>query len=454
MRLTAIVVSVALALASTSSAADAVKSVDEAIRQVAKPKRSESWDPRDLQVDDRLSWLLDGLNYKYESRHAASWEACLRDGKKSLYARLCAAYFLLDEQEEARKFVEEQLASKNLRHRYNAAKTVELHVRRDSTKTWGLNLLIGLVADGSLDGSGVHSSPPGEFPEGDRNDIMFTPIDDICRDLGFMKEKKAVPALISVLERRPRTDRAAFALGEIGDQRAVPALMKILKDTPGFGHSEVTALGKLKAQAAVPVLVSQLGRPKIRAPDPFASSDIDISETRILLEALLEIGDLDAIPAIEKFLKGDFPKEAKAPARRVLAQLNSADPAKSLLELLESETYEPERSDLIRSLTKFRDSRVVGELTTIARSSDSAFMRREAIFGLRDIGDRQSLLALAALLDLTIPRDLKARWGWRTLPDFQRYFPETVEMCLKQRTRQDFGKDRGKWETWINENVE
>ena len=43
-------------------------------------------------------------------------------------------------------------------------------------------------------------------------------------------------------------------------------------------------------------------------------------------------------------------------------------------------------------------------LSTIAHTSDSAFMRREAIFALRDIGNRQSLLVLASLLDVNFPR--------------------------------------------------
>ena len=80
-------------------------------------------------------------------------------------------------------------------------------------------------------------------------------------------------------------------------------------------------------------------------------------------------------------------------------------------------------------------------------------MRREAILGLRDVRDRQSLLALAALFDLSFPKDLTARWGWKGLPDFQKYFPDTVEMCLKQSTKQDFGENRTAWEEWIKQNV-
>jgi len=104
-------------------------------------------------------------------------------------------------------------------------------------------------------------------------------------------------------------------------------------------------------------------------------------------------------------------------------------------------------------LVKYKGKRLVKELSTIARTSNSAFMRREAILGLRDIGNRQSLLVLASLLDLTFPKDLKAEWGWKGEPDFQKYFPETIALCLRECTKQDFGANRVKWEEWITKNV-
>ena len=263
-----------------------------------------------------------------------------------------------------------------------------------------------------------------------------------------MKEKKAVPALISVLQRLPGTGGAAFALGEIGDPRAIPVLMKVLQDRSGYEDREVTALGKLKCKEAVPVLISRLGNPRT------TFSGMDELETSAIFEALLAIGDARAIAPIEKYLAGANPARSKAIARRVLVQLQSPDPVKGLLELLDAETYEPERSDIILDLVKHPDERVVGKLATIARTSDSAFMRREAIFGLQNIGSRSSLLVLASLLDVTFPKDLKAEWGWKMKPDFEKYFPETIEQSLKGCTKQDFGRDRKRWEEWITKNVE
>ena len=87
-----------------------------------------------------------------------------------------------------------------------------------------------------------------------------------------------------------------------------------------------------------------------------------------------------------------------------MLQLTETNPVPGLLDLLDKETYEPERSDIIEALAKHKDGRVVKRLAGIAAESDSAFMRREAIFGLRRIGDKQSLMALASLLDLTFSK--------------------------------------------------
>jgi hypothetical protein len=166
------------------------------------------------------------------------------------------------------------------------------------------------------------------------------------------------------------------------------------------------------------------------------------------------MGDKRAIEPIETYLQGDYPKQCRAVARRVLLQLKSDDPIEGLLVLLDEETYERERSNIVRDLVRHPDNRVVKELAAVARTSDSAFMRREAIFGLSSIADRQSLLILASLLDMAWPKNLKSEWGWKGVPDFAKCFPDAIQKCLRQSSGQDFGRDRAKWETWIKTNVE
>jgi hypothetical protein len=426
---------------------DRKKTVEEAIEIVSHPRHGfGSMSPSELQTTYRLRNLRNyatGYYYHYKEADKTAWKSLMLDEKKGMYASLCAAFMLLDDDKEARIFVETQARSKNLRHRYNAAKVVEMYVGRDASQEWGVNLLIALLADGSLDGSGIKSSPGGEFPDGDRNDVMHTPIDGICRDFGFMKLTKAVPSLIGVLERRPETGDAAFALGEIGDQTAIPILMKILRERAG--REEITALGKLKCKEAVPILTGLLGK----LDSPFSGSD------DVILEAILAIGDERAVPSIKEYLKGAYPKKSKAVAKRVLVQLTSKDPVADLLSLLRTEEYEPERSNIIDVLSKYKDERVIKEFANLARTSDSAFMRREAICSLRDIGNRDSLLVLASLLDVKFSKNFKkAKWGGKgEPPDFSKYFPETIQLFLKQKTNQDFGANRRQWEKWIQENV-
>jgi HEAT repeat protein len=378
-----------------------------------------------------------GTGYRYEKSHAPAWRALAMDEKADMYGRLCAAQFLLDDDDDARKFIEKEVRAQNLRHRYNAAEALRWYVGRDPAKAWGVRLMISLLEDRSLDGSGIESSP-SDYKGFDRDDIMFTPINTYCWDLGFMKEHAAVDALISVLERKPNIDGAAFALGEIGDRKAIPVLMKILKDNSGYEHREVTSLGQLKCKEALPILIARL---------PTAGHG---QLEQQILEALADIGDKSAVPAIKSYLQTCDSRVA----RRVLARLDSTDPVADLLGQLEKETYEPARSDIISDLVRYKDPRVVEPFTKLARHSDSAFMRREAIFGLRAVATRQSLLELAALLDVKFPKNLKIEWGWKYPPDeLEPFFRELITDCLKDYSKQDFGTNSRKWISWINENV-
>ena len=150
-----------------------------------------------------------------------------------------------------------------------------------------------------------------------------------------------------------------------------------------------------------------------------------------------------------------FHQSIQTAVRRVLIQLTEADPVPGLLGLLDKETYEPERSDIIEALAKHKDERVVKRLAGIAAESESAFMRREAIDGLSNIGDKRSLLALASLFDLTFSKDLKAEWGWKGIPDFRTYLPrphrKMPEVVYKAGLRHEPGPvgsmDQGKYRT-------
>lgn len=438
----AIVALVSFALTPSSIAAEKAASFDEALQFVRRPQGGfASMSPFELQVHYRLVGVLYRLNYEATPRDAAQWLKVINDPKENMYARICAAYFLAKSSEQARKFLETQLTSENLRHRYNTAEAVRMFVGGDPEKTWGIDLLLKHLASGALDGSAVASSPGGNYPDGDRDDIMVEPLDSFCWDLGFMKCERAVPTLIGVLERQPKTGGAAFALGEIGDPKAIPALMKILRNRSGSEHREVTALGKLKAKEAVPILISRLGNPET------TFSGMDIIEMEDVLEALLAIGDRRAVKPIKDYIATKPSKLITAAANRVLVQLDSDDPAAELLALLDKETYEPERSDLVYALVRYSDDpRVLERLSAMSRKSDSAFMRREAIHAVGQLDTQASLLVLADLLDHDFPNDLKVEWGWKLPPEnFTEYFRDQTHRILKDKTGKELPPKRATW---------
>lgn len=270
-----------------------------------------------LQVYKRLiPFFCRSANYNYHKEDAEKWKKAMLDDKKNMYARLCSAYFILDHYEDARKFIEKQLESENLRHRYNAAKIVEIYLSRNLKNKWARNTLIKLLSKGSIDENNKICSSQEKFPNGDRYDIMASPIGSICQLLGNLKDKKAVPALISVLERRPQTCGLANALAEIGDKRAIPILITVLRDNSGDSLNVIVALGKLKAKDAIPLLTSYLNMPP-------KENSLSGNRVYFILNALQEIGDKRAINAIEKYLKENPQSRYKTKALRVLAQLQN-----------------------------------------------------------------------------------------------------------------------------------
>ena len=267
---------------------------------------------------------------------------------------------------------------------------------------------------------------------------------DLVRELGRVKCRKAVPFLIQMCKDTKDANNAVEALGDIGDRSAIPALMKVLKEGSVNTDYVITALGRLKSKEAVPILIKRFGQCK-------AAGNSGESDAGSILRALSAIGDKRAVEPIEEYLKGESPR-CSSLARRVLVRLKSPDPVGGLLELLKTETDESEQESIVWALSDYRDERVVETLSVLARTSGSASMRRGAIYGLKNTGDRGSLLTLASLLDTKFPKDLKSK-GWKGVPDFRQYFPEIIARGLKECTKQDFGKDRAKWEAWIRKHV-
>ena len=86
---------------------------------------------------------------------------------------------------------------------------------------------------------------------------------EVARDLGKMKDSRAVEPLIKALSSRfgqysNASGRIIWALGEIGDVRAVEPLSKILRGSGSDANSSAYALGKIGGNEAVRILREDL----------------------------------------------------------------------------------------------------------------------------------------------------------------------------------------------------
>jgi len=404
--------------------------------------------PFELQVTYRLDGVLGELKYKITESDRPLWKKLLNNSNQSIYARLCAAYFLLDKDHDAQNLIRTQLDSDDLRHRYNAAKALFLFLA-ENPKSPMMGILLQHLANGSLDGSGAQNSPDGKFPEGDRDDIMFSPAMGICFVLGNLKCEQAVPVLSAGVERNaPWSSFAVTALGNIGDPAAIPTLLEQVQQSDSKELNR--AFGQLKCKEAVPLMIGYLSK----------TSVYPTEADQTILEAFGSIGDLRAVDPVKDFLHQDHAKEDKAIARRVLAQLDSPDPVGTLIDLFDKEhednlNGEVEKGRLLDALLKYPDDkRVTEKLSLVSQTSNSSFVRTQAINDLGRLATKPALLELANLMNKTFPTHLNADLGWKgNPPDFRYYFPDLIVRTLKEATHQDLGIDSSKWKSWIDNSM-
>jgi hypothetical protein len=109
-------------------------------------------------------------------------------------------------------------------------------------------------------------------------------------ELGKLKDKRAVHALIKVLDDPHMGVRsnAAFSLAELGAIQAIPHLVRLLKDRhERVRKSAAKALGMIKVRDAVPSLIEAL-------------DDRSYLVRKNIVRSLGQIGDASAIRALER----------------------------------------------------------------------------------------------------------------------------------------------------------
>jgi len=196
----------------------------------------------------------------------------------------------------------------------------------------------------------------------------------LCVDiLGEIKDDRAVPVIISVLEEKKMTMRynAARALGKIGDNKAVPALIKLLKDSEWevrFFTAE--ALGKTKDKEAVKPLANVVlsdSKEKVRLAAIEALDKIgDTSEYRAVISALSDSAPdvrsyaaeltgswkiSDGLPIITKMLKDDRSNTVRASCAHALGLYDNIATVSALIDAL-GDDYKDVRIYALESLKK------------------------------------------------------------------------------------------------------
>ncbi len=372
----------------------------------------------------------------------------LTNNSAGVYARMCAAYFLADTDGEARSLLTNYLASSNLRHRFNAARTIQWfasHAKGEPCQ-WASMQLVRMVENRSLELPAFRSyrPSPGDDPkEGDFLDDDTPPINYVVATLGRVKEPRAIPGLESLIQRNPGNYYGAVgALGEIGDPSVGPFLLDVLN----CGNvSEVgAALGALKYQPAAHRLVSCL----------FSSGD---SRTKTaILESLREIGDPSVVPEIEKYVHS-LPQSDELPQRkageRILRQLRAQDSLAVTLTMLENETDRDERIHLIRALGRYQDERARSKLFVLAVSSNDTLIRENAIGALAAAGDKSSLMTLVDLLESNSPAPTEFDKMAILAGHPRDYTRWETAVALRRATREDFGTNAGQWRSWLERNT-
>jgi len=115
----------------------------------------------------------------------------------------------------------------------------------------GLEIISAVIEDKSdrPEGQGVSTAPWSMWKQ-IRSDRYFA-----VHVFGALKDKRAVPILVPLLQDEQINHNVAWALGEIGDQVAISPLIEALRDkSSDMRVSAINALEKLGAVAALPHL--------------------------------------------------------------------------------------------------------------------------------------------------------------------------------------------------------
>lgn len=191
--------------------------------------------------------------------------------------------------------------------------------------------------------------------------------------LGEIKDERAVPVIISVLEEKRVTMRynAARALGKIGDSRATPALIKVLNDNEWevrfYAAEALGAIGDVQASKPLADLLLSDSQQKVRLVAIQALDNVDgREEYRAVVKALSDMDpevrgyaaelsaswDInDSLPIIIRMLKEDRSNVTRSCCAHALGVYKNIGSVPALIMALEDD-YKDVRIYALESLKK------------------------------------------------------------------------------------------------------
>jgi len=216
-------------------------------------------------------------------------------------------------------------------------------------------------------------------------------------DLGTMKSRRAVPALIVALHDGDATvcTTAAQALGQIDDPRALEPLLTALKSNvdPNTSDDEHRAIGEA---------LGGLGKPAL---DPLLSLLSDDTLGGYARAGLVKMGDpaVDSIAALLQSPNHDLAIEAAG----MLGEMKDKRGVGPLLAALRTGNSDL-RYSVVYALGELKDAQAVGPVAAVLKGDASAENRRGAADALGAIGNAG---AIDALIAATSDSDTQVRLG-------------------------------------------
>ncbi|MCX7966634.1 MAG: HEAT repeat domain-containing protein [Syntrophorhabdaceae bacterium] len=171
---------------------------------------------------------------------------------------------------------------------------------------------------------------------------------------------------------------AIIALGRIGDKRAVPALISVLEDEPEIAILSAGALAKIGDRSAFEALIGHLG-------------ERDVRVRQAVISALNSIGHPDMAKRMVELLKDDDPIVRES-AVKIAGYFGYSECIDLLFERTKDES-ETVRYAAIQCLPFLEDERALSMIVD-ALKNDTAKVRAAAAYALAQLDDKEAFVYL------------------------------------------------------------